>query len=32
MNDTRPTFSFELFPPKTEAGIARLRDTVTTLK
>ena len=31
MNDTRPTFSFELFPPKTEAGIARLRDTVTTL-
>ena len=25
------TFSFELFPPKTEAGIARLRDTVTRL-
>lgn len=30
MAKTDPTkiFSFELFPPKTEAGIARLRDTV----
>lgn len=27
----RPTFSFELFPPKTEAGIAKLHDTVATL-
>ena len=27
----QPTFSFELFPPKTEAGIAKLHDTVATL-
>lgn len=27
----QPTFSFELFPPKTDKGIAKLRDTVTTL-
>jgi len=31
MNDKSTTFSFELFPPKTEKGIARLHDTVTTL-
>ena len=28
---TNPMFSFELFPPKTEKGTARLHDTVTTL-
>jgi methylenetetrahydrofolate reductase (NADPH) len=28
---SQPTFSFELFPPKTEKGIAKLRETVTTL-
>ena len=27
----QPTFSFELFPPKTDKGVAKLRDTVTTL-
>ncbi|MCB1926170.1 MAG: methylenetetrahydrofolate reductase [NAD(P)H] [Gammaproteobacteria bacterium] len=31
MNTTDKTFSFELFPPKTEKGIANLRQTVTTL-
>ncbi|MGB5467070.1 MAG: methylenetetrahydrofolate reductase, partial [Sedimenticolaceae bacterium] len=25
------TFSFELFPPKTDQGVTRLRDTVSTL-
>jgi methylenetetrahydrofolate reductase (NADPH) len=28
MNETQPTFSFELFPPKTEKGITKMRDTV----
>ncbi|MDJ0738916.1 MAG: methylenetetrahydrofolate reductase [NAD(P)H] [Gammaproteobacteria bacterium] len=31
MTDIQPTFSFELFPPKTDKGVARLRETVTAL-
>jgi methylenetetrahydrofolate reductase (NADPH) len=31
MNHTTATYSFELFPPKTEKGIANLRETVSTL-
>lgn len=31
MNHTTAIYSFELFPPKTEKGIANLRETVTTL-
>ena len=31
MNAKQQIFSFELFPPKTEKGIARLRETVATL-
>jgi len=31
MNFTNPVFSFELFPPKTEQGIAKLHKTVGTL-
>lgn len=31
MNDTTKTFSFELFPPKTEKGFENLKSTVTTL-
>lgn len=31
MNTAQPTYSFELFPPKTDKGIARMRDTVAQL-
>jgi methylenetetrahydrofolate reductase (NADPH) len=31
MTSTNPVFSFELFPPKTEQGIAKLHQTVATL-
>jgi len=31
MTDQKPTFSFELFPPKTDKGIATLRKTVLAL-
>ena len=31
MNIKRMTYSFELFPPKTEQGITKMRDTVTRL-
>lgn len=31
MNHTTAIFSFELFPPKTDKGIAKLRETVMTL-
>ena len=31
MTDNTTTFSFELFPPKTEQGIAKLHQTVATL-
>ena len=31
MSDTQPSFSFELFPPKTETGIANLRAAVVEL-
>ena len=31
MNEQTKIFSFELFPPKTEKGIAKLHETVTTL-
>jgi methylenetetrahydrofolate reductase (NADPH) len=31
MTDTQPTFSFELFPPKTDKGIAKMRETVAAL-
>ena len=31
MNTNSKTFSFELFPPKTEAGVAKLHDTVISL-
>ena len=31
MNTKRMTYSFELFPPKTEQGITKMRDTVTRL-
>ena len=32
MKDKQQIFSFELFPPKTEKGVARLHDTVKTLQ
>jgi methylenetetrahydrofolate reductase (NADPH) len=31
MNQTRPSFSFELFPPKTDKGVAKLRQAVVEL-
>jgi methylenetetrahydrofolate reductase (NADPH) len=31
MTTNKPIFSFELFPPKTDKGIAKLHETVTTL-
>lgn len=31
MTSAKPIFSFELFPPKTEKGVAKLHDTVTRL-
>jgi methylenetetrahydrofolate reductase (NADPH) len=31
MTTSKPIFSFELFPPKTDKGIAKLHETVTTL-
>jgi methylenetetrahydrofolate reductase (NADPH) len=31
MKETQATFSFELFPPKTDKGIAKMRETVTRL-
>ena len=31
MKDTQAVFSFELFPPKTDRGIAKLHHTITTL-